>query len=691
LLLVHRNHQQDAARLSWEGLVAGTDGSVDERTECMGAGYVVGGDVLPLLTLSSRVGGPLASVRAEAASLLQLLRDVSTKYGRSVRLLIFIDCQVLLDILRKWGTHNFHPRPREVVHFDVIYPLLLELRQWLGDLVLMKIKSHTGCLLNERADEYAELGRTAEGPELCPGPQKYGSLWLRVKPIVREYAQQSRKSLPRDSAPNKSLIDKATVVNTYRAVYKRSTIFVKDLLHRSEGTTVSRVIRRCQPAVYRVWLKGMTGTYPTYTYLKRVGLAKSPDCPYCAAGVPETLTHFACVCPQFREARTSAHNQVRQVVSSFFSRCVGPKWTVYEETRMGNMGLNLSKVPAAVVATAGKQVVADSAGECDLQRWQPDWVAISYDHKRIAIIDLCRPSDVHEDQLEAAATLKQDGYTPLIRALDFYTARGWVVHVFPWVVGIRGLLHSSHICALLQFLEVPNKHWLSAMEGTVLASVNAFHFLHRVRFGGLPAGASLGSGLDQVDLGEDTSDLDASRMIRRCCKRRSPRSQDGGTISQRGSKRRKGHDPLCLPPSGGLCTSQAGPVLGDVTNSTLPCLAGNSMGESREAPQLAASPRASQQSQSQSAAGSIKNVRPPPLVHHPIHGSRATVHQQCHRDRRSRGGGRLRPSRMSANGIYDTNDPRSYISPARRQRTASQVDELWDRWRAVEVKKRRRT
>jgi hypothetical protein len=36
LLLVHRNHQQDAARLSWEGLVAGTDGSVDERTECMG-------------------------------------------------------------------------------------------------------------------------------------------------------------------------------------------------------------------------------------------------------------------------------------------------------------------------------------------------------------------------------------------------------------------------------------------------------------------------------------------------------------------------------------------------------------------------------------------------------------------------------------------------------------------------------
>ena len=49
--------------------------------------YAVGGDVIPLMTLSSRVGGLLASVRAEAASLLQRLRDVAIKYGRSVQLL----------------------------------------------------------------------------------------------------------------------------------------------------------------------------------------------------------------------------------------------------------------------------------------------------------------------------------------------------------------------------------------------------------------------------------------------------------------------------------------------------------------------------------------------------------------------------------------------------------------------------
>ncbi len=78
-------------RWGWDGLVAGTDGSVDERTEHMGTGYVVGNDSVPLMIMSSPVDGPLASIRSEAAGLLQLLRDIATNHGRHVRLLVFID------------------------------------------------------------------------------------------------------------------------------------------------------------------------------------------------------------------------------------------------------------------------------------------------------------------------------------------------------------------------------------------------------------------------------------------------------------------------------------------------------------------------------------------------------------------------------------------------------------------------
>ncbi len=79
---------------------------------------------------------------------------------------------------------------------------------------------------------------------------------------------------------------------------------------------------------------------------------------------------------------TSAHNHVRKAISSFLILWVGPKWTVHEETRMGNMDLTLSKVQATVEVDAGKSSGVDAAGECDLQRWQPDWVAIPYAHKQ---------------------------------------------------------------------------------------------------------------------------------------------------------------------------------------------------------------------------------------------------------------------------------------------------------------------
>ena len=166
----------------------------------------------------------------------------------------------------------------------------------------------------------------AEEPEICPGPQKYGSFWLRVRPTTREFAEKCGKPLPRDSAPNRSLLEKVAISNTLRAVRKRSTLFVTDLLHRTEGATVSKVIRRCTPAEYRVWLRCMTGIYPVQIYLKRIGVVTSPTCPHCVEGIPESLTHFACVCPKFREARTSAHNQVRDVITSFLTSTLGSEY-----------------------------------------------------------------------------------------------------------------------------------------------------------------------------------------------------------------------------------------------------------------------------------------------------------------------------------------------------------------------------
>ena len=145
------------------------------------------------------------------------------------------------------------------------------------------------------------------------------------------------------------------------------------------------------------------------------------QCLFCADGAPETLTHFACLCPKFREARTSAHKQLRQTIISFLRQMVGPNWIVSEEARMGQLGLTLRPVPASRVSHA--------------LSWSPE--------------------------------------------------QGWVAHAFkfPLVVDVRGMINPGPLCTLLQFLEKPKKLWLPAIERRVLASVRAFYFLHLIRFG----------------------------------------------------------------------------------------------------------------------------------------------------------------------------------------------------------------
>ena len=111
---------------------------------------------------------------------------------------------------------------------------------------------------------------------------------------------------------------------------------------------------------------------------------------------------------------------------------------------MSNTGLTLRPTP---------QLSAEQWGLL-----QPDWVLVSQQHKRIAVVDLCRQSDVHPAQLLAAAMRKQQTYLPLLDALSYYSEQGWTLHVFPWVVGIRGMINPLHIHSLLKFAEIHRKH-----------------------------------------------------------------------------------------------------------------------------------------------------------------------------------------------------------------------------------------
>jgi hypothetical protein len=92
------------------------------------------------------------------------------------------------------------------------------------------------------------MGNSWTVQEVCSAPQKYGSLWLRVQPHVRALNTQCQKPRARDGAPNRSLLKKVAGVNTRRAVSKRSTTFVRQLVRQSEGATIAKVVARCREA-----------------------------------------------------------------------------------------------------------------------------------------------------------------------------------------------------------------------------------------------------------------------------------------------------------------------------------------------------------------------------------------------------------------------------------------------------------
>jgi hypothetical protein len=164
-------------------------------------------------------------------------------------------------------------------------------------------------------------------------------------------------------------------------------------------------------------------------------------------------------------------------------------------------GLQLRRIPTAQVQDSGRPVSdADVvAGEMATGRWRPDFLAVSYSRSKIAIVEVCRPSDVRLERLDAAHQGKLAVYAPLLTALGFYIESGWAVQILPWVIGARGLIKKRNLCNALEFLEVPHRKQQSIIEGTVQTSIAALAFMHRTRFAARNTGPNQTSSSSKID------------------------------------------------------------------------------------------------------------------------------------------------------------------------------------------------
>ena len=195
----------------------------------------------------------------------------------------------------------------------------------------------------------------------------------------------------------------------------------------------------------------------------------------------ETLGHFACVCPRFREARTAAHDKAWGTISSFIASRAGNHWQFYWDTPLMCTGLELSPVRQEQ-QQEGCVELRPTSNLVRVDNLRPDGVAVSVKNKRIGILEFCRPSDSFPDQLKAAHDRKNLKYAVVEEALRLYSTAGWQVKILPWVVGIRGLVIEDGIHSALEFIGLQRKDWAAAVTITVVASVESLAFMHRVRF-----------------------------------------------------------------------------------------------------------------------------------------------------------------------------------------------------------------
>ncbi len=107
---------------------------------------------------------------------------------------------------------------------------------------------------------------------------------------------------------------------------------------------------------------------------------------------------------------------MRALLAIGLKDALSENWEVFEETPLlAATGLKLKQVPMEAVQQALQDSNTTEAdlGSVDLGRWQPDFILVSWKRKRIAVVDLTRPSDVLSAQLEEAYRSKKRKYGPV--------------------------------------------------------------------------------------------------------------------------------------------------------------------------------------------------------------------------------------------------------------------------------------
>lgn len=242
----------------------------------------------------------------------------------------------------------------------------------------------------------------------------------------------------------------------------------------------SRTVRAWTECEERRWLQ-MTGrVFPVYSYLRRIDKHPTGECPWCGAGVVESLGHFQSVCPQFRLNRTAAHHAIARATVAALKDLRLPQWKIFYETELRDLPFRFKW--------------ASPGEEQEQAERRPDGVAWNEMSGTVIFLEFTRAMD-NPDTMAAALAEKGQQYAQAMRALQDAQrsrehrhqgpSRITSITTCPLIFGVRGTVLVEEAWRGLQPLALTRAKFNTIMAHGVRAAITAASDLCSARFAAL--------------------------------------------------------------------------------------------------------------------------------------------------------------------------------------------------------------
>jgi len=432
-----------AAAYLHRGVVVATDGSL-KKNGAMGAAYVSKDGRLQARSVA--VFGRPASLRPELAGIALPLEDCPV----AEELSILTDSQSAIDLLKSLQRVDFpawmHGHPaRPLLRWVTA---LINRRSLAGSVTrFIKVKAHRAEPLNEAADALASAAAELDPtqlPELDPD-----AVYFRFRGVLIQWDARLRRDLIQRAAKRcMELLRHRPAGPGAQAGPPAHSLTAGWLLRERQGRRLlGQALEEMDTnSAKRQVIRSIAGAFPCNALLaKWYPTTRSAACELCGHAA-ETQSHIQCICPALQEARIRAHHNLAEALWASI-RKARQNWVIGKElTVIGLRGLNppsdrIDEWYRALDNAEDAMLEAEVGYEeaSSIRRKRPDAWAVSWEDRKLFIMEFTRPNDKEIDFSQSTDRMKYERYLPLMEWMTRLLP-GWEVDILPFTVGIRGTI-----------------------------------------------------------------------------------------------------------------------------------------------------------------------------------------------------------------------------------------------------------